>query len=290
MSYEIERRGFTLIELVVSLVLFGIATGAIYSVLRNNQLAYQRQIAQVDMNNTVRTTLHVLRNDLLELDAGDPLGSDIVAMGPDSLVYRATRSMWFICQPPAVNSITVFYADSLRFPRFGWSLSSATDSLFIYAENDESTVSDDQWIRARINGAATFGNGCPGAQASYTIPLTGGLLGGVMDGAPVRSTQMWKLKTYADARGDWWLGAQQLYNAGSTSALQPVVGPINGATGLSIVYYDVDGATTTTPAEVARVAISVTGRSDGRVVTLSGLGYATEALSTGVKLRNNPIN
>jgi hypothetical protein len=112
----------------------------------------------------------------------------------------------------------------------------------------------------------------------------------VRNGAPVRGMQTWKLKTYVDGRGDWWLGAQQLYNTGTAGALQPVVGPLDGAGGLTLVYYDVNGNATTTPANVVRVSISVTSRSDGRVVTLSGLGYATDGLSTGVTLRNNPVN
>jgi prepilin-type N-terminal cleavage/methylation domain-containing protein len=161
-----KRHGFTLIELIVALTLFGLVTGAIYGVLRNNQLTYQRQVAQVDMNNTVRTTLHVLRNDLQDLDAGDPLGSDILAMGPDSLVYRVTRSLWFLCQPPTANTITLFYADSLRFPKYGWSMSSAMDSLLVYSENDTSSVSDNQWARFGITGSVTFGSACPGGQSS----------------------------------------------------------------------------------------------------------------------------
>ncbi len=64
MSHKITRRGFTLIELIVALTLFGLVTGAIYGVLRTNQLTYQRQVAQIDMNNTARTTLSVLRSDL----------------------------------------------------------------------------------------------------------------------------------------------------------------------------------------------------------------------------------
>ncbi len=290
MSHEITRRGFTLIELVVALTLFGLVTGAIYGVLRTNQLTYQRQVAQVDMHNTLRTTLSVLRSDLRDLDAGDPLGSDILSMSSDELVYRATRSLWFLCQPPTATTITVFAADSLRFPRYGWSLTFSSDSLSVYSENDTLSVSDNQWMRFAISGSAAAGSACPGGQSSYTITLSGGALTGVFNGAPVRGMQTWRLKTYADVRGDWWLGAQQLYNTGSVSALQPVVGPLNGASGLSLVYYDAGGNTTTTPSDVRSVAISVTSRSDGRVMTLSGLGYATDGLSTSVTLRNNPAN
>lgn len=290
MSHEITRRGFTLIELIVALTLFGLVTGAIYGVLRTNQVTYQWQVAQVDMHNTLRTTLSVLRNDLRDLDAGDPLGSDIFSMSSNELVYRATRSLWFLCQPPTATTITVFAADSLRFPRYGSSLNSSSDSLLVYSENDTLSVSDDQWMHFAISGSAAAGSACPGGQSSYTITLSGGALTGVLNGAPVRAMQTWRLATYADGNGDWWLGAQQLYNTGSVSALQPVVGPLNGASGLSLVYYDAGGNTTTTPSEVRSVAISVTSRSDGRVMTSSGLGYATDVLFTSVTLRNNPAN
>jgi len=37
------RRGYTLVELIIALVLLGIVSGAIYQVLVNNQRVYQAQ-------------------------------------------------------------------------------------------------------------------------------------------------------------------------------------------------------------------------------------------------------
>lgn len=292
-----NRRGFTLIELLVALVMMAAVAGAIYQLLLNNQRVYQRQTQQVDMQNNLRTVAGFLPADLRELDAGDPLGGDILSMDSSVIRYKATRGLYFLCTAPDTSAltITVFYGDSLRFPRFIAYPNTSRDTLYIYAEGDTATRTDDVWLRSAIS-SVTYNTNCPqGAlptgAGGYTIGLTNvtaGQLARVQRGAPVRATQIWEVQVYQDARGDWWLGAREYFASGAWSTIQPIAGPLSGAAGVKFAYYDSTGAVTTNPARVRRVRLAVTARSSSRVVTLGGFDYALEELATEVALRNNP--
>ncbi len=284
-----NRPGFTIAEILVVLVLLGVVSGIVVALLTRHRLVHDRQVTAVNMNNTSRIGLNVVRAELLQLSAGDVTGGDILAIAPDSIVYRAPRSLFFLCQAPdtVANTITLFATDSLRFPRFGWALTPSVDSLFIYAEADPSTNSDDSWLRANVL-RTSVASACPGGAPSYTVLVDGVTLQGVTRGAPVRGTQIWKLKSYRDERGDWWLGAQRASHFGTVSVVQPIVGPLDGSTGFLLEYYNAAGLRTAVPRLVDRVSITVASRSDRRVLRASGLGYATQLLKTDVVLRNNP--
>jgi prepilin-type N-terminal cleavage/methylation domain-containing protein len=292
-----NRRGFTLIELLIALILMTAVGGAIYQILLNNQRVYQRQTQQVDMQNNLRTVVGFLPADMRELDAGDPLGGDILSMDSNVVRYKATRGLYFLCTAPDTLglSITVFYGDSLRFPRFVAYPNISRDTLYIYAEGDTTTRTDNAWLRAAVS-SVSYNTNCPqgvlptGA-GGYTIGLTGlstAQLARVEKGAPVRSTQIWEVQVYQDALGDWWLGARDYYTSGSWTTVQPIVGPLSGASGLKLVYYDSTGAVTSNRSLVRRVGLTVETRSASRVVTLSGFDYAVEDLATQIALRNNP--
>jgi hypothetical protein len=113
-----------------------------------------------------------------------------------------------------------------------------------------------------------------------------GALAAVTAGAPVRAFEMSRVLTYADARGDAWLGLQQ-YNKGSGwTRTQPFLGPLASG-GVQFVYYDTAGATTNIPAEVARVSIAVPGMTQQPVRQGSSLARLVDTLATEVAIRNN---
>src|SRR2546428_8095290 len=93
----LARRGFTLIELMIALVLLGMVSAAVYKVLVNNQRVYLAQTQTIDLQQNIRAAAAILPAEFRELDASD---GDIAAMGPPSLQIRAIRQLSFICSPP----------------------------------------------------------------------------------------------------------------------------------------------------------------------------------------------
>ena len=62
------RRGFTLVEVMIALVILGIVTGAIYRLLDANRRIAVAQAEQVMLQSNVRTGSLIVPNELRELN------------------------------------------------------------------------------------------------------------------------------------------------------------------------------------------------------------------------------
>lgn len=282
-----RSEGFTLVELIVALVIFSIVSTAIYQLLVSNQRLYRAQAAKVDLSQNVRAAVSILPDELRELDADDPAGSDILGMTSDALTYKEMRSFYVLCKNPASGGTQIVVA---RNSFYGLSQISTSDSLLIFAENDSTTRTDNEWLHASVQ-SISGGSNCPanglGGTPSYTVTLgnvTATQVAGVQMGAPVRGFQAAQVLLYQDANGDYWLGGRRYAPASGWSTTQPIVGPLT-STGLQFTYYDASGATTSVATAVARIAITVTGKSDP--VAGGPTGYLTQGLVAQVTLRNN---
>ncbi|MGD8726775.1 MAG: prepilin-type N-terminal cleavage/methylation domain-containing protein [Gemmatimonadales bacterium] len=282
-----NRRGFTLVELLVSMILVGIVGLAAYQLLVKNQQLYRQQAERTDLNANMRAAVIMLPSELREINATDTVESDITAMTASSITYKAMRTTNFLCQPPDTSAGTITL---WRLPQYGWrSPWVSRDSLLIFAEGDMSTRRDNFWVHANLLGL-TYESACPNGQLSMTMTVGNvyppGALAAVTTGAPVRAFEMNQVLTYADARGDNWLGMRQ-YNKGSGwTTTQPFLGPLARG-GVRFVYYDTAGATTNFPAQVARIEITVPGMTQQPVRQGGTLARLVDTLATQVAVRNN---
>jgi len=104
----LARRGFTLIELMIALVLLGMVSAAVYKVLVNNQRVYLAQTQTIDLQQNIRAAAAILPAEFRELDASD---GDIAAMGATSLQIRAMRQRSFATRPCwAEGSVTSMWS------------------------------------------------------------------------------------------------------------------------------------------------------------------------------------
>lgn len=284
----INRRGFTLVEMLTALVLLGIVGTALYQLLVNNQRLYQEQTERVQVNENARAAISLLPGEIRELNAGDAAESDVLAMTASSLTYKAMRGLYVLCLPPNTGSLQVTVGNTLFYGLRR--LDPTQDSVLIFAENDAATRMDDAWLHADVT-SATAGTACPGDAASLQLQLAGvtaGQLAGVLDGSPLRNFEVGQVWLYPDAGGDQWMGGRTYQKASGTwGGTQPIVGPLT-ASGLQLLYYDDAGNVTTNPGDVARVGISVESRSSRAVRAGGGMDYMLQDLVTNVAVRNNP--
>ena len=280
-----DRRGFTLVELIVALVLFGLVATSIYQLLVNNQRLYMQQSERVNVNQSARAAVSILPLSIRELSATDVSGSDVMVAASSGFRYRSLKNAYFTCQDGAGTSVIVDGGSWFGIR----AVDVTTDSLLVFAENDPATRRDDQWLHANVT-AASAGTACPSSATSLTltVALASGSILGVLQGAPVRSYQLEQVRTYQDGSGDWWLGAQTISKGtGAASTIQAIVGPLT-STGLTLTYYDTLGAVTTDRALIARIGIRVVSQGRSAVRTGSGtIGFLTQDLATDVSLRNN---
>jgi prepilin-type N-terminal cleavage/methylation domain-containing protein len=291
----LTRRGFTLVELLIALVLLGIVSAGIYRVLVNNQRIYQAQTQRIDLQQNIRAAVTILPAELRELDASD---GDILAMGPTSITVRGTRRIGFVCGTPAIGPLAGNTAAATlsirRTPQYGArDIDINTDSVLVYYEGNQGNTNDDGWLRGRLDAAAVpvvcaDGANSPADQYAASLWFTVNqfaVTGMIPNGAPVRAFEPITYSLYQAGDGRWYLGYQSRHGGG---VRQPLIGPLNGPNGVLFEYLNANGVATLVPAQVAQVRITLWAQTAQQVRQREGpRGFVTDSIVTTVSLRNN---
>lgn len=244
MSRSTSSGGFSLPEMIVVVTLTGIILAATYSVLVTNQRTYTVQNAQIQSQQTVRAALEVLSSELREVGVD---GGDILAMDEHSIRVKALRKWGYTCDTTLVNGSRIFVMP------VGDAFAS-TDTLFVFADNNQNMWQDDVWLETNSTGIGTYTclNGDAGQYINVNLTTAQLMADSVRVGAPVRSyvTYDYYVDTW-DEDGRWYLFRER------RGVAQPLVGPLRGADGVSFVYLDQRGNVTATPADVEQIRVTV---------------------------------
>jgi prepilin-type N-terminal cleavage/methylation domain-containing protein len=274
------RRGFTLVEVMVSLALTLVVAGALYSVLLSTQRITRAQAQRVDLQSNLRAGALLVLGELRELStvpAGTAGQNDILAAGSSAVVYRAMRGVGFICSAPSATTLRIARSSfsGARDPQAG------RDELLILSEDSTAAVAEDSWLATSIVSVGT-GSPCPGALGpGITLTVPAGASVAVPEiGTPVRVAEVMELRLY-ESEGKSWLGARSV-SSGET--IQPLVGPLTEGSGFGLEYLDATGIPTLDRTSIRSIRITVRGTIDG-----GGVGNSLpveEELVTQVALRN----
>ena len=90
------RRGFTLVEMLVAMVVVGIVGAALIRLLSNQQRVSVTQVEQAMLQSNVRVGTQVLASELQEMGS-DVDSVDLVTANASSVTYRAMRTLGFAC-------------------------------------------------------------------------------------------------------------------------------------------------------------------------------------------------
>ncbi|MGH7532498.1 MAG: PulJ/GspJ family protein [Gemmatimonadales bacterium] len=304
---EARRRGFTLVEVMVALVLVGMVTVVLYQTLISTQRVTDALHQRGVMQSGLRAGGLTVPGELQQLTIGTSSTldsvSDISAITDTSITYRAMRGFYVVCEAPA--SATILTAVRVVPSPFTSEYRSpvATDSAFVFWEGDTLTTYDDAWIPVGISAVATTTCSYPSSpattMAAYTIGLAGsGIpaafpLSKLYPGAPIRTFETDQLTLYASG-GAEWLGISV-----NGAAAQPVLGPLTATSGsvhgFQLSYYDSTGTALTAASSsipqvrtigvmlrgVTRAQVAATGRTRALIY---------DSLLAVVTLRNAPRN
>jgi prepilin-type N-terminal cleavage/methylation domain-containing protein len=293
----IRRRGFTLIELMVGLVLVLAVGGVTYALLTQNQRVSRSQVEHAGLQDAVRAGALVVANELREIgydsipaEAGlgvaATVSPDLLVMLPGRLEYKAMRGLGFTCVAPAAGQLRLRRATmlGLRQPEAG-------DSITAHVEGDSTTGADDAWVHAGVTGvsAGLCDDGSPAVVLAVGFAGAAGSAAParMVVGAPVRFFEVMELRYYRSS-GKSWLGSRSITAGG---VIEPMLGPLADSTGtergLTFAYLDRTGVVTSIPNEVREISWTLKGVTDGPVRTSgSALAIDSLTLSTSVALRN----
>ncbi len=242
------QRGFTLVELLVTVVLGSLLILATYQVLATNTRIYAVNNAQVQGQQTLRAGADVLFGELREISSR---GGDLIEMGMHSLTIRAQRAFGLVC---AVDySAAPAEITALRVgPVFR-----AGDSVFVFQDNNPARASDDEWSGGVVT-AVDSTTTCAGSPAqTLSVPFVGATAAAsppdsVRVGAPVRGFDVFAYGQY-EVDGEYYLGRR----SGGGSGPDLLVGPLLPSGGLDFRYLDSMGRVTTVDTLVAQIELTL---------------------------------
>ncbi|MEO8295442.1 MAG: prepilin-type N-terminal cleavage/methylation domain-containing protein [Gemmatimonadota bacterium] len=272
------RRGFSLVEMMVSVILLCLVAGiAIRVLLRLNwssTAAGERGALQASL----RGGALYLTGELREL-GGTPLDPDILVFAPESLTYRAMRGSGVACRiANGQVSIELTSLTGYRSPQPG------RDSLLLHQENNEWAPADDRWLHLPIGSLS--GGTCGGSPAlTITTPFdtTAYPLHTFASFAPLRTFEIMQIRLYQSG-GDYWLGTRSVSGG---EIIQPVIGPLSSR-GLAMTYFDSLGGAAVSAGDIRSIGFTLRGLT-APVRTGGGYGSAArlgDSLLTRVLLRN----
>ena len=296
----LKRRGFTLLELLVSIVLLGIVGLAMARLMTSMLRVTSAQVQVAGAQGTSRTGTLAVPSEFREIGfdtiPGVGIDTDLEAIAANRITFRAMRGMGNVCQ---INgSLTEL---RIRTPFFGMRDPVGTDSFRLFVENDRNRGDDDQWVSLDVRDIDQSSS-C-GADAAWRLVLNGApvhvpggtndiLVSEVFNGAPVRWFERVEYGPVVDANNRTWVGARTL-NLGQNT-LTEMLGPLPDSTGFALIYYDADNVVLSptnaaNKAKVRSIGVTLIG-STTSPVSLSGSSTRSRGNSTvytRVALRNS---
>jgi hypothetical protein len=265
--------GFTVVEAVIAIILFGLVGQTVLGLLTASQRLFRSQAEHAALQGTLRAGALLLPAELRGLS-----GSDLLAIAPDQLTYRAMRLTGVACQ---VSPASVTLRQGLMYAYR--SLVAGRDSLLLFVEGDLSRSDDDRWLAVPVTGAPAA-SACPDGSAALTLPaIVPTAAVSISPAVPVRGFEVMQLRLYQSG-GQYWLGSRSV--SGGEAQVQPALGPLASA-GLRLAYARADGSTTANPTEVAFIRLVLQALTDGAVRGVAGaLAVAGDSIAASVGLRN----
>ena len=221
----VPSRGFTLVELLVSMVLLVLVTGSITAAAISAVRSADRNRERARQEGMLREVAAVVERELGDVAPG----RDVAGFAAESVTYRAGRGSGYSC---GIEGTMVVVRDA---DYRAWRLPDpARDSLLVLLPGD--SVSPSNWVVTPLRGAPTRGycrDGAPGLRLAVDPALV--TLASARD-LPVRVVEWMRMRLYQSA-GLWWVGAGSLR---SGDVIQPIAGPL-AVRGLSFGWLDDSG-------------------------------------------------
>ena len=131
-----NRRGVTLIELLVALALSALVATAVLQTLVGTQRISHAGTQRIDVQQNLRAGLGYLGTALRELNAAD---SDITVATDTKLAFRTMRWVGIMCAAPAAGPGTTVVLPVRQSPLFGLRQPNPNeDSVLVFQELDSS--------------------------------------------------------------------------------------------------------------------------------------------------------
>lgn len=289
-----NRRGTTLLELLVVLVLLAIVGGAIMRVAAGQQrfLAAVERVMEVH-----RTSREGADVPLQELRAVAAASGGIYAMADDRIEFRSLIGVSVLCDMDSSRTTVSIPGRQDWSGLTSWVVAPRErDTVLIFDAASDSVPP--RWRIHALASAPSPGGRCPMASGlartaaeesdALSFELAPPLEPSIGAGASLRIFRRARYQLYRSGDGRWYLGFLDCAPARSApcSTIQPVSGPFAPG-GVRFAFHDSAGAVTANPTRVARIDIVSRAESDAPLRAMGfALGTYSDSALASVALRN----
>jgi prepilin-type N-terminal cleavage/methylation domain-containing protein len=273
-----RRAGFTLPEMLITLLLLSIVGTALIRTMTKQQQAYKDTTRGATMRRELRLSGLLMTQDLRSISSA---GGDVQEMTEQRVGFNGTFGSSIICARPAADVIDIPPVGLARHDLTSWTTTPKNgDTIYVYNDSLSAGSEDDVWQKLVIASIAKETASCigppytdialdpPGVKPRYRItvayPFPSTQIGdSVKVGAVIRFTRPMRYELYSAPSGKWYLGYSELGMAGAWTAPEAVAGPFRAfapgdvnPTGLQFRYYDSTGTRLTTSTVADRQKLS----------------------------------
>jgi prepilin-type N-terminal cleavage/methylation domain-containing protein len=269
-----SRKGFTVVELLVVVVLGTLILFASYQVLAINTRVHAVNGARLQGQQTLRGGLEILSGELREISTK---GGDLIDFDRGSVTIRGQREFGLVC---AVN----YGGGSAQLTALRVGRAFAVgDSVFVLHDNDPERATDDEWFGGTVSAVGTS-TACGGNPSQVlTLPFVSATAAAfdpdsVRVGAPIRGFDVF---TY----GQYEVDGEQFLARKARGAANPdlLVGPLPPTGGVAFRYLDAQGKETKKDTLVAQIELTLRYESALR-------SFDNELVSDSILLKIYPRN
>jgi prepilin-type N-terminal cleavage/methylation domain-containing protein len=317
MATRRPRRGFTLTELMIVVVLMGVIGSMLTALLVRQQRFHRAVSSMTDARARTRDVANILPTDLRSIST---VGRDILAMDVNSMQFRAFIGSAILCRYAGAQLIELppkVIADGKVLT--AWINPPIVDDIvYLYDEGVEAGNADDSWTKYKITAVASAADAtwCPSNNAiAYTQAADNGAtryritLDAAPNqlrsqiGSPIRFAREVRYSIYQASDNQWYIGYQTCVpdatpnTAGTCGTREVLAGPVLPAStnanvsGLAFQYYNQTGGEVTDVAlagTIARIEVVIRTSSESLRRATSNITSITggDSLRFSVGFRN----
>lgn len=269
------RRGFTLTELIVTLLLLGVVGTIVARLMMDQQRLYKANNEKLIIRREIRTALSTIPADLRSISS---VGGDISYFDDTQISFRGTYGTAVICAKPNATTLDLPPTNMARTTLATWYTPPAIgDTLFAF-RTDSMGAGGDSWTSHRITSVSQDASYCPASpfvdavldagKARWRVTVTPGVADSVKVGAPIRLVRSTKYELVAAASGRYYVGRSE-YSGGAWGNSTPIAGPFTAPAssgqigGLQFTMQDSLGAIINpggNPRSISRIDVRLRGR------------------------------
>jgi prepilin-type N-terminal cleavage/methylation domain-containing protein len=292
---NIVRRGFTLVELLVTLTILGVLGGMLAQMMLNQQRFFQRVAEQSDVRRELRTALSILPAELRSLSSS---GGDLTALTDQAIEFRGLIGASVVCARPAAQQLDLPPVNLAHHELTSWYTDPVPgDTLYAFDEGTSAGAEDDSWVPLRITSIELTAATCLGApfadvvrdagKSRFRVTVAEATPATVAIGAGVRLYRHMRYELTQGSGSRWFLSRSEY--SGGWSAPTLISGPYRTPTdgGMQFRYFDSTGVEISSALNAQSVSrIDLVLRGEGIRGSSPTLGAPQDSLAFRIALRN----